>query len=248
MAGNRIHEESKLPVTQTRRLLPSSFAILILFLSGIALAPPAAAQKIDSSFYAGMRWRLVGPYRAGRVTTVAGIAGNPNIYYMGTPGGGVWETTDGGTVWRPIFDAEHVASIGALAVAGSNPKIIYVATGEQTQGNGVYKSTDGGKTWTHVGLADTHYINAIVIDPRNPEVVLAGAMWAPTPRSTKPSTAARLGAKFQAAACPQAAGEEPESPLPRAMAGAGSTRFWTKDSSARTTRALRGDGSPPIRA
>ena len=185
MAGNRIHEESKLPVTQTRRLLPSSFAILILFLSGIALAPPAAAQKIDSSFYAGMRWRLVGPYRAGRVTTVAGIAGNPNIYYMGTPGGGVWETTDGGTVWRPIFDAEHVASIGALAVAGSNPKIIYVATGEQTQGNGVYKSTDGGKTWTHVGLADTHYINAIVIDPRNPEVVLAGAMGDRTPSQAR---------------------------------------------------------------
>ncbi len=126
-----------------------------------------------------MRWRLIGPYRAGRVTAVAGIAGNPAVYYMGTPGGGVWETTDGGTVWKPIFDAEHVAPIGALAVAPSDPSVIYVGTGDlpnQALGQGVFKSTDGGKTWTHIGLANAGFINALVIDPRNPDVVLAGAM------------------------------------------------------------------------
>jgi photosystem II stability/assembly factor-like uncharacterized protein len=185
---NRIQEESEPTVEQIRRILPCFFAIVTLVLSAISLAPPASAQQIDPGFYAGMRWRLIGPYRAGRVSAVAGIPANPAIYYMGTPGGGVWETTDAGTVWKPVFDAEHVAPIGALALAPSDPNIIYVGTGElanQAEGQGVYKSTDGGKTWTHIGLADTLIINSVVVDPRNPDVVLVGAMGSQKPTEAR---------------------------------------------------------------
>jgi len=123
-----------------------------------------------------MRWRLIGPHRAGRVTAVAGITSDPAVYYMGTPGGGVWKTTDGGRVWNPIFDAQHVASIGAIALAPSNPDIIYVGTGEQTRGNGMYKSTDAGATWTQIGLEKAYYISSILVDPRNPDHVLVGVL------------------------------------------------------------------------
>ena len=150
--------------------------LAVFFLGFIASPERAVAQQVDPSLYSAMRWRLIGPYRAGRVTSVAGIAGDPSTYYFGTPGGGVWKTTDGGVVWKPIFDAEHVASIGAVALAPSDTNIIYVGTGEQTPGNGVYKSTDAGKTWTHIGLEDTHFINSVLVDPRNPDIVLVGAM------------------------------------------------------------------------
>jgi len=132
-------------------------------------------QQHDPDSFSGMRWRLVGPHRAGRVTAVAGIPGNPAVYYFGTPGGGVWKTTDGGRVWKPVFDDVHVASIGALALAPSNSNIIYVGTGEETEGNGVYKSIDGGVTWTNVGLRETRYISAILVDPGDPNIVLVAA-------------------------------------------------------------------------
>ena len=134
---------------------------------------------MDPTLYSAMRWRLIGPHRAGRVTAVAGIPGNPAVYYMGTPGGGVWKTTDGGDVWQPIFDDQRVASIGAVAIAPSNPNILYVGTGEQTRGNGIYKSADAGATWTHIGLEKTNYITSILIDPRNPDVVVVGAFGYP---------------------------------------------------------------------
>src|SRR5436190_5635548 len=140
----------------------------------IAGSVPVFCQYTQESFKA-MQWRLVGPHRAGRVTTVAGIPGKPAIYYFGTPGGGVWKTINGGRVWTPIFDAAHVASIGALALAPSNPDIIYVGTGEETVGNGVYKSTDAGKTWGHIGLNDTRYISGIIVDPKDPNIVLVSA-------------------------------------------------------------------------
>jgi photosystem II stability/assembly factor-like uncharacterized protein len=145
--------------------------LLTCVLSGVA----ALGQQYGQEFYSGMRWRLIGPFRAGRVTAVAGIAGRPAVYYMATPGGGVWKTTDGGEVWKPIFDEARVASIGALALAPSNPEIIYVGTGEQTEGDGVWRSTDGGKTWANVGLKETHYISTIIVDPRDPDTVLVGA-------------------------------------------------------------------------
>jgi photosystem II stability/assembly factor-like uncharacterized protein len=140
----------------------------------VVIAGTSFAQYNPESFSA-MRYRLVGPHRAGRVTCVAGIPGKPAIYYFGTPGGGVWKTTSGGRVWKPIFDDMHVASIGALALAPSNPEIIYVGTGEETPGRGMYRSADGGKTWTQAGLNFTRYITAIVIDPHDPNIVLASA-------------------------------------------------------------------------
>ncbi|HXW18180.1 MAG TPA: hypothetical protein VEJ39_07740, partial [Candidatus Acidoferrales bacterium] len=147
----------------------------LLFAVGLA-GSVAFAQQFDPSSYAAMRWRLIGPYRAGRVTCVAGIPTDPAVYYMGTPDGGVWKTTDGGHVWKPIFDATGVASIGALALAPSNPSVVYVGTGEQAPGNGVYKSADAGATWTNIGLPKVTRIAAILVDPRDPNTVLvAGA-------------------------------------------------------------------------
>jgi len=159
------------------------FARLTLVIVSIAVITGTAFAQYNPESFAAMRWRLVGPHRAGRVTCVAGIPGKPAIYYFGTPGGGVWKTTNGGRVWLPIFDDVHVASIGALALAPSNPEIIYVGTGEETAGNGMYKSTDGGKTWTDAGLRDTRYITAIVVDPHDPNIVLASARdyWAAGP-------------------------------------------------------------------
>ena len=128
-----------------------------------------------------MRWRSIGPYRSGNVYAVAGVPGDPTTYYLGLPEGGVWKTTDGGTVWKPIFDAEHIPSIGALAVSPSNPDVVYVGTGDAsiwsfTPGRGMYKSTDGGETWRNIGLEKTLYINSVLVDPRNPKVVLVGAL------------------------------------------------------------------------
>ena len=113
---------------------------------------------------------------------VAGVPGDSTTFYFGSVNGGVWKTTDAGVTWTPIFDGQPVASIGALAVATSNPKIIYAGTGESdiredlSTGNGVYKSSDGGATWTHIGLEDTRQISRIVIDPQDPSVVYVGAL------------------------------------------------------------------------
>jgi photosystem II stability/assembly factor-like uncharacterized protein len=140
------------------------------------------AQEIPPSLYSEMKWRMIGPFRAGKVNSVAGVPGNPAIYYIGADGGGVWKTTDGGVTWKPIFDGESAPSIGALAVAPSNPNIIYVGTGVNTDygdvshGDGVYKSTNGGETWQHLGLEDTRHIGRILVDPRNPDVVLVAAL------------------------------------------------------------------------
>ncbi len=147
------------------------------------LAAVCLFAQADPSFYAGMKWRQIGPFRAGRVSAVAGIPGNAAVYYMGTPGGGVWKTVDAGTVWKPIFDQEHVASIGAIVVSPSNPDIVYVGTGDVSnvggavnEGKGVYKSMDAGKTWKHVGLEETEHIGGMWIDPQNPDIVFAAAL------------------------------------------------------------------------
>ena len=145
------------------------------FLLVLSVAATVTAQEIPPNLVQAMRWRLIGPHRGGRVTSVSGVPSQPAIYYIGTPGGGVWKTESAGQVWKPIFDQEQVASIGAVAVAPSDPKVVYVGTGEQTQGNGLYKSTDAGSTWTNIGLRETHIITGIVVDPRNPEVVLVAA-------------------------------------------------------------------------
>jgi|HubBroStandDraft_6_1064221.scaffolds.fasta_scaffold05901_1 photosystem II stability/assembly factor-like uncharacterized protein len=145
----------------------------VLFVLSIVFS--AAAQEIPANILQAMQWRLIGPHRGGRITSVSGVRSQPTIYYVGTPGGGVWKTEDGGRVWKPIFDQEHVASVGAVAVAPSDPNVLYVGSGEQTQGDGVYKSTDAGSTWTNIGLRQTHVITGIVVDPKNSDVVLVAA-------------------------------------------------------------------------
>ena len=152
-----------------RRGLPATLGLVLL------CSTIAAPQQVNPALFDGMRWRLIGPFRSGRVSAGA-VDPDPNTYYIGTPGGGVWKTTDAGQVWRPVFDEAHVASIGAIAVSQSNPKIVYVGTGEQTPGNGVYKSIDAGATWTNVGLHGTRVIGEIVVDPANPDLVLVAAI------------------------------------------------------------------------
>lgn len=157
-------------------------AAIALLLVGAAIAPALAQQNGQSmapDLYSAMRWRSIGPFRAGRVAAVAGIAGDPTTYYIGMPGGGIWKTTNAGEVWTPIFDETHVASVGALSIAPSNPNIVFAGTGEQTPGNGVYKSTDAGATWTNIGLPDTGFISSIIVDPRNPDVIVVGVLGHP---------------------------------------------------------------------
>ncbi len=142
----------------------------------------AQAQQIDPKTYSAMKWRLIGPFRGGRAITVAGVPSQPNTYYFGAVSGGVWKTTDGGISWDPLFDKQSISSIGAIAVADSDPNVIYAGSGEAcirgniSFGDGVYKSTDAGKTWTNVGLKDTRHIGDIIIHPTNPDVVFVAAL------------------------------------------------------------------------
>ncbi|HKW01550.1 MAG TPA: hypothetical protein VJN96_17115 [Vicinamibacterales bacterium] len=156
----------------TRRLAVVVFAAGIAGAAGLGLS--LRAQPSDSAFFSALRWRLIGPFRAGRVSCVAGVPGDPTTYYIGTPDGGLWKTTDGGVVWKPIFDDVHVPSIGAIAVAPSNPSIVYVGTGHNLLGKGVFKSVDAGATWQRAGLDDSKYIAALLVDPRDPNIVLVG--------------------------------------------------------------------------
>ena len=141
----------------------------------LAASSLLAQTSIDPAMYSGLRWRLLGPFRAGRITSVVGVPSDPTVYYVGTPDGGVWKTNDGGRTWKPRMDELRVSSIGAVAVAASNPNIVYAGTGEESPGEGIFKSTDAGKTWTYAGLKETRYIDGIVVDPRNPDIVTVAA-------------------------------------------------------------------------
>ncbi|MBV9234158.1 MAG: hypothetical protein JO030_08955, partial [Candidatus Eremiobacteraeota bacterium] len=165
-----------------RRLL--SFWLLGALIAQSAVAA-AAESQVSAALFGALQWRLIGPFRGGRALAVTGVPGEPNHFYFGAVDGGVWETIDTGRTWTPIFDREDVASIGAIAVAPSNPQILYVGTGEADMrsdiayGDGMYKSTDAGKTWTHAGLTDTKQIAAIVVDPRDPNTVYVAALGHP---------------------------------------------------------------------
>jgi photosystem II stability/assembly factor-like uncharacterized protein len=159
-----------------------SFPVVSFILLTILCLPAFGAEQYNESLFKGMKWRSIGPYRGGRVLAVAGVPGDPTTFYFGGVAGGVWRTTNGGHSWTPLFDKEPISSVGAIAIADSNPNVIYVGSGEAcirgniSYGNGVYKSTDGGKTWTNVGLKDTQHIGALIVHPRNPDIVYVAAL------------------------------------------------------------------------
>jgi photosystem II stability/assembly factor-like uncharacterized protein len=148
----------------------------------LALLSAGAFAQVDPAAYGDLHWRLIGPFRGGRVLTVAGVPGEPQHFYFGAVNGGVWESKDAGRTWQPVFDAQPAGSIGALAVAPSDPDVLYVGTGEAdmrsdiAQGDGMYKSGDAGRTWTKIGLADSQQIGKIIIDPRDPNRVFVAAL------------------------------------------------------------------------
>ncbi|MBV9670380.1 MAG: hypothetical protein JOZ43_05435, partial [Acidobacteriales bacterium] len=159
----------------------------------LTFAVPALAfsqAQMNLRIYDEMQWRCIGPHRAGRTVAISGVPGQQNVYYMAPNNGGVWRTTDFGQTWFPIFDGQPTQSVGALAVAPSNPNILYVASGEGLQrpdlsvGDGIYKSTDAGKTWQHLGLRDGLQINSIIVDPKDPNrifVAVLGHPYGPNP-------------------------------------------------------------------
>ncbi len=154
----------------------------LMLVAVLAMCGASGAQTLTKDSLAGMKWRLVGPFRGGRAEAVTGIPDNPFVYYFGAAAGGVWKTTNAGVSWTPIFDSESNPSIGAIAIAPSDPNVIYVGTGEPclrgdiTYGNGMYKSLDAGKTWTHIGLEDTRQISKVLVNPRDANVVYVAAI------------------------------------------------------------------------
>jgi photosystem II stability/assembly factor-like uncharacterized protein len=159
---------------------------LFLFFAAVASlclsASPQTMQPFDRRLFQELRWRSIGPSRGGRVLAVTGVRGQPEIYYFGSVGGGVWKTNDAGRTWKPIFDSQPIASIGAMAVAPSDAHVIYVGSGEAdmrssiSYGNGMYKSTDGGKTWAQIGLGDSRQIGRILVDPRDANKLFVAAL------------------------------------------------------------------------
>ena len=166
---------------------PIAFSGILAF--STVFAAPATAQSSGDlaakDLMSKLEWRSVGPYIGGRVVTVSGVAGNPNLFYAGTVGGGIWKSTDEGLEWKNISDGQlpgPSASIGAIAVAPSDPNILYAGTGEDDirndmiPGDGIYKSTDAGKTWQYAGLRETHSVSEIIVSPKDPNTVYASSM------------------------------------------------------------------------
>ena len=155
--------------------------VLVLAIGGAVAAAPAE-PAVSPKLFSALRWRSIGPYRGGRVLAVAGVPGDPFTYYFGGVAGGVWKTTNGGLSWSPMFDKQDIASIGALAVAPSDPNVVYAGSGEAcirgniSYGTGVYRSLDAGRTWASIGLRDTRHIGRVIVDPRDPDRVFVAAL------------------------------------------------------------------------
>ncbi len=170
--------------SEVRRSYALICFVALIVLMGIQCAAVSAQQRgYDQSLLKGLQWRSIGPFRGGRSTAVAGVTSQPNVFYFGATGGGVWKTTDGGINWEPISDEYFkTGSVGAIGISESDPNVIYVGMGESpirgnvSHGDGVYKSTDAGKTWKHVGLADTRQIARVRVHPRNPDIVYVAAL------------------------------------------------------------------------
>jgi photosystem II stability/assembly factor-like uncharacterized protein len=161
------------------------FWILLASLCVLFFCFPLSAQQYDPAMYQELHWRMIGPFRGGRTVAISGVPGHPNTFYMAPNNGGVWKTTDFGRTWNPIFDDQPTGSIGALAVAPSNPDTIYVGSGEGLRrpdlsvGDGIYKSIDGGRTWQHLGLRDAQQISSIIVDPKDPNRLFVAAQGHP---------------------------------------------------------------------
>ena len=151
-----------------------------LVFAGLMASSVFASAQINPNLYAGLKWRNVGPFHGGRISSVTGVPGQSGVFYVGTPLGGIWKTTSGGVTWFPISDQENsFDSVGAIQVAPSNPDTVYAGTGDAISGslgNGMWKSTDAGATWKHIGLEDTVKTTSIVVDPTNPSLVLASTL------------------------------------------------------------------------
>ena len=185
------------------RRVAAAISVVIFFVMFGALAlagntPPQQANSMSAGasssssepqfnprLFQDLQWRCIGPFRGGRTVAATGVAGHPNLFYIGVNNGGVWKTTDAGRTWTPIFDGEPTGSIGALAVAPSDPNVIYVGSGEGLRrpdlstGDGIYRSADGGSTWTHLGLRDGQQITNILIDPHDPNRVFVAVLGHP---------------------------------------------------------------------
>jgi len=169
-------------VTSRRIAMVFVSLAFVIFASVRVFAGPDAPKQFDPKLFQELRWRLIGPSRAGRVLAVTGVRGQPEAYYFGSVGGGVWKTNDAGRTWNPIFDSQTIASIGAIAIAPSDSNVIYVGSGEAdmrssiSYGNGMYKSMDGGKSWAHIGLEDSRQIGRIIVDPKDSNKVFVAAL------------------------------------------------------------------------
>ena len=163
----------------------SNLVVRLFFCVSVLLPIASSAQQVPENTYQELHWRMIGPFRGGRTRAATGVPSQPNVFYVGQVNGGVWKSDDYGRTWNPIFDDQPTQSIGAIAVAPSNPNIIYVASGEGLHrpdlsvGNGIYKSTDAGKTWTHLGLRDGFQIPALAVDPRDPNRIFAAVLGHP---------------------------------------------------------------------
>ena len=158
-------------------IIASAFAVQISSAQAQSVTP-----RFDDKFFQELRWRAIGPHRGGRALAVTGVRGQPELFYFGSVDGGVWRSNDAGRTWNPIFDSQSIGSIGAIAVAPSNPEVIYVGSGEAdmrsniADGDGMYKSTDAGKSWTHIGLTDSRQIARILVDPADPNKVFVAVL------------------------------------------------------------------------
>ena len=164
----------------------ATWRVALAVILGSIAGVPSGAQQVDSALLTPLKWRMIGPYRGGRTKAAVGIPSKPNVFFIGVTNGGVWKTDDYARTWLPIFDDQPTGSIGAIAIAPSNPDIMYVGTGEGLQrpdlstGDGIYKSTDGGKTWRHTGqLRDGQQIPQIIVDPRNSDRLFVAVLGHP---------------------------------------------------------------------